>query len=698
MVGDRMNRLTIAEATIFVNRAARSHDDGPRAMRRVIVCGAAFVALALPSGATAATLNELPFQALPDRQGAGCLRPTGAAGGLSLFGRPGATDLWRTGGNGTARGERVRLGRHAQCGAVAEAGGAAVAAALVSAAEQNVVRAAARDAGGAFGPAVDLSRGPNPQDVAAAISPAGHAAVVWTERRGEPGDARQRLRVVVARRQPGQGFGAPEPVAGWWTTRTFDEPDPEVALDANGNVFVVWSQSVAPRRFESRAHVAVATPGAAFARQALALGANLSAHARVGVAPDGWSVVVQTAREGGIAVFERPPGAARFTTVDVPRRSDAFDTVEEPAVAVAAGGGAVVAWRTDPASLGHGVAAMTRAPGGAFTTPQVLAGNRTLESGNAVIVVFGGAPPLDTDSDRLRVALGPGRRALLAWTTAHGGVPTYRARSATGLLGGRFDPTEDVPRSLRDVEAVAPLFLDDGRAALAWVDNDSLTLTTTFERRGEDDGRLHLAIEGAAVPAAEAPALRLRAARVQRLFPSDPVRVTATCDRPCDLLGAIRGADDVSVTTASTAELELPRSSMFEFEDPVTGELKLNVRAAEPGAAAVTRRSLRVRVVPRPPLPLRRPLDVLARRRGGEITVRWRTAGPARRMYFSVYGQRSRSVRGLIVSATGFRAGRGRTRFTVRLRTDELDSVRWVTVVAGSMDHNAFPRAVVRVQ
>src|ERR1700741_1828573 len=92
-------------------------------MKRLIVLALLLVA---PATASAEPLNELPFTPLPDRQAAGCLRPTGE--GLALFGRAASPDLLRADGT---RGERVRLGRLAQCASVAEAGGAAVVASLV---------------------------------------------------------------------------------------------------------------------------------------------------------------------------------------------------------------------------------------------------------------------------------------------------------------------------------------------------------------------------------------------------------------------------------------------------------------------------------------------------------------------------------------------------------------------------------------
>jgi hypothetical protein len=645
--------------------------------------------LAVPSASSAAPLNELPFQSLPDRDTASCLRPTGVPGGLALFARPGATDLWHADASGMARRERARLGRLQQCAAAAAAGDAAVLAGVVARGE---VHAAIRDAGGAFGPPARLGAGSQPQDVAVAVSPAGHAAVVWTERRGDIAALRSQLRVVIARRLPGQGFSAPEPLTGWWTSETFSEPRPAVGVDARGTTTVIWSRELR-RRYRERATVAVAAPGGGFAVQRLGSpDAFGDVPAALAVAPDGWTVVVHGPDARGLGVFERAPGTARFTRIRLSPRSDAYHDVRDPAAAVGNGGGAVVAWRTGAVEDG-GVAAMTRGPGGSFALPEVVSpARRSNEGGSLVAVALGGSPPVDADADRLRAQLGPGGRVLLAWTGGRRGEPASVVRAATGGLGVSFDPAQIVSGPLRDAEAPAPLFLEDGRAAVAWVDNASAG--------DASDGRVHLAVEDVAQRASEIPRLRLRADRTQRLFPSEPVRVTTRCDRPCDVLGTLAGADELVSTTlpgAARAELELPRY-WFTRAARRSGQVKVEVSAAEPGGRTPVRRSMRIEVLRRPPLPLRRPLDVRARRRGEEIVVRWRTAGPARRMYFSVLGRRTLRPAGIDFSATQYRNGRGRARFVARLRPDRPRRVRWVAIVAGSYDRARTRTVIVPVR
>src|SRR6202008_2873071 len=101
---------------------------------------------------------------------------------------------------------------------------------------------------------------------------------------------------------------------------------------------------------------------------------------------------------------------------------------------------------------------------------------------------------------------------------------------------------------------------------------------------GVRDGRLHIAAEQAPAPVTRAPRLVLRA-RSQRLFRSQPLLLTARCDRPCDVDARVRGADPVSVTlpAAGTAVLSVSRFSLFRGRGPRVGVITVDARATEPG-------------------------------------------------------------------------------------------------------------------
>jgi hypothetical protein len=170
--------------------------------------------LAAPA-AQAAPLAELPFEPLPSRAVATCLRATGTPSGLAIFGpisvRSSSTDLLAAGPGGTTRTARVDFGALVDCAgvAIAPSGAAVVAGAVTRPEDHAEVRAVVREPGGAF--ALPLTLGDADVDepaVAAAVSSSGHAVVAWMQSRGDTSEGEARFRIVAARRSPGGAFGA----------------------------------------------------------------------------------------------------------------------------------------------------------------------------------------------------------------------------------------------------------------------------------------------------------------------------------------------------------------------------------------------------------------------------------------------------------------------------------------------------------
>jgi hypothetical protein len=118
------------------------------------------------------------------------------------------------------------------------------------------------------------------------------------------------------------------------------------------------------------------------------------------------------------------------------------------------------------------------------------------------------------------------------------------------------------------------------------------------------------------------------------------------------------------------------------------GRLRIIVRAAAPNGHRIATVSRAVRVRARPALPIAHPTAVRARRDGDAITVTWRTTRPALRTQFIVEPRRAGRRRSSNVEllAAQFVNGRGRTRFRVRLRPQQPQAIRWVTVTAISPD------------
>jgi hypothetical protein len=382
-------------------------------------------------------------------------------------------------------------------------------------------------------------------------------------------------------------------------------------------------------------------------------------------------------------VLERAPGAAGFTKV---LRREGW----APAVAVRPGGGAVVAWRTSPEDSTAGVGAATRASGGPFTAQHAIVPDAE-SSGFSVgfFAITTGGPPVDYGPS-LRAALAPDGRALVAWTSPR--RETDVARVAAGTLSSGFGRPARLGGPVREVDGVAPLFLADGRAALAWIDNAG-------SGWGGTSGRLHVAVESAPAQAEPAaPHVTILAPR-QRLFPGQPLRAAVHCDRACDLRATLLGRSEDSgpeirsVPRGGTVQLEL---SGWKGSRP-----RVHVRASAPGGRRFVAVSRRVSVVRRPPLPFPQLVDVRAVRRGRAIVVSWGTTLPGRRVFFSVLATRKRGPGlGLFddLRAYGTLTGNGRTRFHLRLHPENAQRLRWVRVFAVSFDADKSRAALVRVR
>jgi hypothetical protein len=659
----------------------------------------AFAVLAAAPVAHAAPLGELPFAPVPDRGVATCVERTGAAG-LALLGtssrRQTATDLMTVRDGQITRTGRVRIGRLFTCPRIAEAeGGAAVVAGSVAhrRGTRFEVLVAIREPGGRFGPPVRLGDGGLAPAVA--VSPAGHAVVLWIEPAGDG-----RLRAVAARRAPGGEFGAPETLASW--RGQFPDTRVAAAMDATGATTLLWAREVSERRGGgTRVEAAIAAPGAAFAVQRLTSSGNYTETLALDVAADGWTLL---AYEGGFAeapvVYERAPGTTSFARLATPAPPQ-HAGFAEPAVAIREGGGGVVAWRRSVTDGGDGVEALTLAAGGAFAPSRIVAGPRA--RGSAARESFDlydpfdvlAGPPVDVRDHELEAALTAEGRVLLAWIAGTGRRP-LRARgayAALGTLDGGFEPVQSVGAPLRDTADVAPLFLAGDRAAVAWTDNSARLR----------DGRLHVAVEASPRPAPRpAPRLTVHRSAPQRLYDSQPLRLDVSCDRACDLRTIVKPGghlDGVTRLGGGRRSLDLGETALLQPGE--ARRIRVIVRASAPGGGATVERTRFVRVIRRAPLPVRRPLDVRARRRGGSILVTWRTAAPARRQWFFVSAHEARrpSEEFVVIGNNARRRGGGRTSFAVRLRPDRPERLRWVAVVPEGFDAGGVdgPGRVVRV-
>jgi hypothetical protein len=477
-------------------------------------------------------------------------------------------------------------------------------------------------------------------------------------------------------------------------------------MAAAGTTTVAWTQQAPDRgRIDGLYDVGAATaaPDTAFAVQRVATRVQEVSRPALSVAPDGWALLAYD-ETGGVHVLERPARAARFTPAfdDTPpdeRPSEA----DMPVVAVRDGGGGLVAWRSGYDDATAGTIATMRAAAGAFPAPRTVApGAGSADDFGDAAAVFtttgtAGAPD-DGDNGALRAAMAPDGRVLLAWRAERRSVMTTHV--AAGTLAEGLGAPVRLGSPVRDVNGVAPLFLADGRAAVAWTDN-----ATVFGfGLPTDNGRVHVAVESVpAMAEPDAPGVRLTGRRTQHLFDSQPIRLGVACDSACDVRAVLSGRrSDSAPLTRSLSRAGAMRLSLYSYDmtsrTRPQRRLRVLVRASAPGGHAVTTVSLRVLVVRRPALPVPAPLDVRAVRRGGSIVVSWRTASPARRASYTVIGQRRRRLSVETLRDPGlfdYVEGRGRTRFTVRLQSERPSAVHWVAIYGISLDQGRAPSRVL---
>ncbi|HET8755895.1 MAG TPA: hypothetical protein VFM58_07790, partial [Solirubrobacteraceae bacterium] len=531
---------------------------------------------------------------------------------------------------------------------------------------------------------------------AVAVSPAGDAVVAWVQSR------RNRNRVAVARRRQGGAFGAIEPLTPWRRSGDFDAFGSSAriaaAMSAGGVATIAWALPRAvPARFPDAATVgtAHAPAGGRFTHQALAPAAQAVTRVALAVAPDGWSLLAYDESDG-VRVLERAPGAQQFTETF---RAEPDPAAAMPAVAIRDGGGALVAWRTSTSEADAGVIATTRAAAGAFAAPQTIVPDTSDSSfGVGVLYADAGGPPSDDGNGALRAALAADGRALLGWVSVRHGVA--RASFAPGTLAAGFAEPTLLGGPLRAANGLAPLFLTDGRAAVAWTDN----ATSLGSPVGQ--GRLHVAAESAPVlPEPAPPRITVTAPRRQRLYDSQPLRARVGCDRPCDLRVTLSQVGEDGAQARSLAVARTISVKLLHLDDAprraARRRWRVRVRATAPNGREIVTETRTVVILRRAPLPVPRILNLRAARRGGTIVVRWRTEFPARRAVLVVIGQRERGlVPDTFTQPPTFavRRGRGRTRFRARLRSERPARIRWVGVYAYSLDAARGHRAAVRVR
>ncbi|MDA0172947.1 hypothetical protein OJ998_27850 [Solirubrobacter taibaiensis] len=611
--------------------------------------------LAFPASAGAAPYGTLPFTRVPD--GTACASPTGAAGEILRW-TEGGVELLTAAADGLHGTDGVALGNLSGCPRVAaQPGGAAVAAGATA----RELRVALREPGaGSFAAPVRVAATEKVFALDVAVSARGDAVVAWAERTSSPA----RVRIRVARRSAGGGFGAPEDIVPWRAYSAYG--DVQVGMAADGETLVVSRE---PKGARSPAMARFGRPGAPLgAPQRLALGGLLS------MAPDGRALVVK-ANGGGVTVLERSPGSVGFTAPQV--LNDTGGPID-PAVAFGADGRAVVAWHEPYDGT---VGAAVREPGATgFGAPVVVVPAPRNGGGFGFALTDGGPEELPN----LQAVIASDGRVRLAWPHKAGGVATATIAGATvverQVVGGR----------LRGAAGVSLVTLADGRGALAWDDDD--------DQDDDSPARQHYAVEGAAdAPPPAAPRITVGTPRRSALRPADPLVLPIRCSAACDLSVTVPNRSPFAVTRALTraGTVNVELRPFGRALTAARGTTPVLIRSSAPGSRTVASKTaqLRLRRLPAPPVP--RVVDVRTRRlSGGRLEVRWRATFSAENATFVVFATRTRSDELDEIPAIDAAVGRRGRNYRVVLQ-DAADK-RWLGI--RYVPYVGRPTPIVRVR
>jgi hypothetical protein len=402
-------------------------------------------------------------------------------------------------------------------------------------------------------------------------------------------------------------------------------------------------------------------------------------------------------------VAERAPGAGFGPAARVGSTNDRLAVF--PTTAVAADGGAVVAWQNVFAGT---VDAVIRAQPGAFSAPLTLVPDPGLKFPKVALDLFEAFLTEDTgeffsdsagpdDQGGLpRALITPDGRALVtvAGIDKRDGMWGAGPQWATVPLSGGPVQTQILGAELRDVGAITPLVTAGGTAGIAWADNND----------NEGDGRLHLALEGAPDGADPAPpAVRVLGPKRRVLAADADLPLTIRCSAACDVRvqlgkGLLAPGETVSLTRAGEKRIRL-----FGFYAPLAtlkgGPVDLSLRYGAPGTRRATAKTVTLQLRRLADTPLPRVLGAVARRDGKEIVVTWRSDRDAKPSNFTVYGIATREdpTDPLVSSiADGSATGSG-GRFSVRL-SDPRKAARYVKIVSGAKGARKTKTTSVRVR
>lgn len=645
-------------------------------------------ALLLAPASAQAAFTETP--ALDVTGETSCLAPTGLPGEVAIGSTAGARFL-QASRTGLAQTAEIKLGEGFTCGTiVGRPSGAGLIAGTIH--YDDSVVAAVRDPGGAWSAplAVAAREGWNPRTVTGAVSDRGDVIVAWLEERGRPDGA---VRIRVATRAPGQGFGPAKVLAtstAMQAPRTFD-----VAVTATGEAIVAWSTIDESAKGESRVPltVAVGAPDGSFGAPVPIADLGSAGSSSLSVAKDGRAILAYSA-DKRIRFVERPPGGAFGAPITLAGVSDPVGAAV--LTRIHDSGAAAIAWSGN--LLGQ-VRIATRPGLGGFRAPLTLVEPTPLPDDFDPFWLLGagsgggGGVYLSTYGQflsRETLALTADGQSLVGLTAPAKvrGVESAVARLATIPLAGPTALGANVGGEFDVPLLTQPLVLADGTPALTWI--------TGIE---ENRFTLHLATEGGTRPApGPAPRVSIGEPVRRALESSDPLSLRITCNGPCAVRGHIVGDTDSDgvLTLYRAGEGRLRIYTAGKRIAPIGGgtvRVRLTYGAPDSTNPQTKTISVRLRHVATPET---RVVGLRAVRRGKSIRVTWRMANPARLAMFYVTGSDKRDDRGTPPVVIQEPAEGRRKAFKVTLRPTER--VRYITVRMLGFEDGTMLRTTTKVR
>ncbi len=311
---------------------------------------------------------------------------------------------------------------------------------------EYVIQASFRQPGGGFSAPDEVSTSPAaalPQDLHVVFNAAGEAALVWVQKDPSSTDPNQ-FSVLASLRPAGGGFSTPAIVSPQPLTLGNDAENPRVAIDAAGDVTVLWSYFDGTNSVIQAASRPVA--GSFSAPSSLTADGEDAFSPSVAMDSAGDAIAVWDRSNGTNDVIQSStasPGGSFSSPVEL---SDASQSAFEPELAMDPAGDAVAVW-TRSNGTNDVIQSSTASPGGSFSSPVELS-----EAGQ--------------NASNPELAINPGAVVAVVWQRSNGTNEIVQA--STGSAAGSFSAPVELSAAGQDALFPGVAMDGAGDATAVW--------------------------------------------------------------------------------------------------------------------------------------------------------------------------------------------------------------------------------------